>query len=40
MILIVGASLDDVEYIQKRIIDPRIEVIANRYYVYSGMVKK
>ena len=37
MILIVGASLDDVEYIQKRIIDPRIEVIANRYDVYIGI---
>ncbi len=37
MILVLGSRLDDVEYVQKRIIDPRIEVIANRYEVYIGI---
>lgn len=37
MILVLGSRLDDVEYVQKRIIDPQIEIIANRYEVYIGI---
>ena len=37
MILVIGSRVDDVEYVQKKIIDAKIETIANRYEVYVGI---